>query len=475
MSGAYGNIEKSAVLTEYYTAKQLKEDLKQRDQVWKQKFSVTHELREGQAQHKEATEQSIKEVHARIDTLVRDLVPRAEVEKRMTTLVKEVQGCMDTTFKCQQALKELTTRVKEHELESAQTFATKLETEALEKRQALALKESRTDAQVAIDSVRQDSAPATKVGSGFSAASERSAALEQATADLRRDLTQLDRSLESLQHRTEDRFAKKLGLKELEASLMIELKRRDDSHATKIDGVRSSHASKQHVDDRMADCYRSLEAMRESLSKVSKEVDEKTTMISELDTLCKETLAPRSELKALVKEVEQDALSNRHIGDEIKMLSSEVDCDRERLMAISRSMQAARSDVNQISVEIQEFRELRDEYHRNKQYTADLQETLEHREREHFREIRADQLLQKQVVERLDQTIVEIKAEFKSLWDKQEKDTQGLREQSTQRYMEAMDHAIGLTQTVNKMQDKAKKTGGGDAAMSLHTPAAVAT
>merc|ERR1719482_2491269 len=106
--------------------------------------------------------------------------------------------------------------------------------------------------QVAVDSVRQDSAPKKEIDQGLTAAGERSAALEEATAALRRDLTQLDRSLESLQHRTEDRFAKKLGLKELEASLMIELKRRDDSHATKIDGVRSSHASKQHVDDRMA-------------------------------------------------------------------------------------------------------------------------------------------------------------------------------------------------------------------------------
>jgi len=454
MSSAYGHIEKSAVLTEYYTTKQLREDLKQRDQVWKQKFNVTHDLREGQAQHKESTEQNFREVHLRIDAIVRDLVPRAEVEKRMSTLVKEVQGCMDKTFSCTEALKELAARVERHEQRCAQTFATKLEIEALEKRQAQALRDSRADSQVAIDSVRQDSAPKKDVDQGFTTAGERSAALEEVTAALRRDLTQLDRSLESLQHRTEDRFAKKLGLKELEATLMLEIQRRDDNHAGRIDVLKGSHASKQHVDDRVAVCQSSLEALRENLIRVTKEVEEKSQHLGELDKLCKEVLAPRSELQSLTSAVQQDRSCNEKVSTDVGNMMSELDSDRAQLTSLSRSVQSNRSELNQLAVRMQEFRELREDYNRTKQHTAEIQDTLEHREREHFREMRADHLLQTQVVERLDQTVNQIKAECKILADKQERDSHGLRELSTKRYMEAMDHALGLSDNVKHLKGK---------------------
>jgi DNA repair exonuclease SbcCD ATPase subunit len=449
---AYGHIEKSAVLTEYYSARQLKEDLKQRDQVWKQKFAVTHDLREGQEKHKEATDQSFREVHSRIDAIERNIFSRAEVEKRMKVLVQEVQGCMDKTFSCSEALKELTARVQRQEQYCAQTFVTKLELENLEKRQAEMLRESKADAQAAIAAIRQESAAKKEVDEGFKAAGERSTALENATASLRRDLSQLDKSLDALSHQTEDRFAKKLGLKELETTLMLEIQRRDDSHANRIDRLSVSHASKQHVDDRVAVCQQSLEALRENLIQVSKEVEEKTQHLAELDRLCKETLAPRSELQSLSTAVKEDRMSSEKVSADVKQLLSDADSDRERLTGMSRSVQSNRSDLNSLAVQMQEFRELREDYNRNKQHTAELQETLEHREREHFKEMKADHLMQTQVIERLDLSVNQIKGECKTLAEKQEKDNQMLREMSTKSYMEALDHALGLEQKLKSGQ-----------------------
>lgn len=449
---AYGHIEKSAVLTEYYSARQIKEDLKQRDQVWKQKFAVTHDLREGQEKHKEATEQSLREVHSRIDAIIRDLVPRAEVEKRMKVLVQEVQGCMDKTFTCSEALKELTARLQRHEQHCAQSFATKLEIEALEKRQAETLRESKAERVKAFEALRQESAAKKEVDAGFSVAGDRSAALEDASKALRHDLSHLEKQLDAFSHKTEERFAKKLGLKELEATIMLEIQRRDDSHASRIDGLKGSHASKQHVDDRVAVCQQSLEALRENLIQVSKEVEEKTRHLDELDTLCKETLAPRSELQSLSSAVKDDRVVSEKVGAEVKQLTSDIDSDRDRLNGMLRSVQSNRSDLNSLAVQMQEFRELREDYNRNKQHTSELQETLEHRESEHFKEMKADHLLHSQVLERMDQSVNQIKDECKTLSEKQSKDNHMLRELGNKRYMEAMDAALGLNAKVNKLK-----------------------
>merc|ERR1719160_1321280 len=131
---------------------------------------------------------------------------------------------------------------------------------------------------------------------------------------------------------------------------------------------------------------------------------------------------------------------------------SDVDSDRDRLTGMSRSVQSNRNDLNQLTAQVQEFRELRQDYERNKAFTAEAQAALEHREHEHFKEMRADHILQTQICERLDKSVNEIKAECKTLAEKQEQDNNKLREMSSKQYMAAMDHALGLSDNVKKLK-----------------------
>lgn len=455
MARAHGVIEKSNALTEYYTAKQLKEDLKQRDLSWHQKFAVTNELREGQARSQESMETGFKETHARIDACVRDLVPRAEVEKRMNILVKEVQGVMDKCFENGQLLSGLIARVDRLEKHGAETFATKSEHEMSQKRQAEDLRESRADAQREIDSVRKDSAPVVDVDAKFTAASERSAGLEEDTQVLRRDLAKLDKTLEALRHTTEDRFAKKLGLKETEATLMLEIQRRHDTHSATIEELRTSHASKMHVEDRVSNCQSSLEVLRTIIADLKGELDTKKKGLAELTELCNTKLAKRDDLQVLSDGVQGDRAAASVMRTDFDQLAENVMTERQRLDALGRSVQSNRSDTNELLLQRQEFLDLRDDVGRTKKVMAQFNETIEHREGEHHRELRAEVLTLKGAIEDSERKFQSCQDECRKMVDKHADETKGLvKEQSTLRYMEAMDRALGLNDTVNKLQKK---------------------
>jgi len=227
-------------------------------------------------------------------------------------------------------------------------------------------------------------------------------------------------------------------------------------------------ATAKEMDELRANVQSNQTEIRDMVDKISPELDKTTGVLMALEQRVDEQFATKKYVDDTTRSMCEEVVERSDDKEEIRGLRKDLESEREEVRQTVRQQQQARKDLNDALEDLQAVKtatvELRGRCDTFDQSVSKVDE----REKTHWEVGQEEWRKQKQGHDDLEHLFKAFKEEYMSHREYQKAESESLRQHSTQLFMEQMDKAMKITDSINDVALENKKLN--DTVRSIRLP-----
>jgi len=424
---------------------------------WDKKFRITQELMERQDDLWVEMDERFKKAEGRLGTIEATLKPISGVDRRMKVAeehVGKVNEQMEYNIK---HIGEM--RKSLHNLETLceDTYSTKAASTKAEERLDGDIAGVVEDLSKGLKELKKHAAAEADMDELRSEHNIRLKELKDAMTLRISRHKELEAVVQKAENLCEETYATKAEHSEGTKVLTKDLRSTEGALQTKLDEMDQDKASRGELSTAESAILASLGKTDAKLADATEKLERTASHVQQLDKHSEDTLATKVALEE-VREILDGEIEQREDGKEkVAALSRALDSERERVRQTISQQQHIRKDVNEAITDIHELK-TKEEHLKKRCDEQDLNlEGLNRCESGHWEEQIANGHRQRQDLQDLEILYKALREEFLSHVTFQKSEGEKLRHHSTQRFLEQMDKALHLTDSVQSITKEHKE------------------
>jgi len=424
---------------------------REREAVWEDRFQITQELRDSQDDLWATLDERCHSIEQRLAEVESLFTPRMELDGRLREILDEmasvrVEGCAAADL-----VAEMNARLTAQETFSHETFATWEKTATMEEEIYAQIRQCETASERELQLARDSAATKASVTALHQLHDDRVSKMDSNFFEISQQMNIVEVALKKAQRYSDETYVTKAHHDAITGELQQDLQTTVTRMAEENSQLDSAKASRREVDDlRSAASSAQVEA-QQSLSKVSTGLDRTLGVLMALEQRVDQTFATQKYVDEVTKNIADEIVERSDAKEEFARLWKEFDAERERLRQTVRQQQTNRKDINDTMENLHDLKLRSDEFGKRCEQLHESIGALDVREEKRWEEGQAALLVQKQAQADLEVSWRVLREEFLSHVDWQRSEGERLKHHSTQRYLEQMDKALNLTNTMEKL------------------------
>jgi len=436
--------------------RQLKSDFQTREAAWEEKFEVTIELKKSQEELWSTLDERCKALETRANAVETDFAQKKELDARMDAVFQEFDSMRDTVSKASTTVEDFVARFEALEKTCRETYVTTAMLEEALGKANMALEAAKEEQKKAEQQMREDLASKVDLQKVADVAKDKLNELHDELKATSEALTQLKTHVEASERAAAENFSTK---KELEASQQAQ----SETIGSSINEIKK-HCS--HLEETCA-TKESLEAETTKRNGEAAKNEEKDARISEslasagkrledlevfLNDSKEKQWATQQDVDEIAKKHSAAAAEDVNCKAELKQLEDDLETERQRLQQLMRHQQTSHQELTQLTELL----------HKMKQQATDTVHVLHEAQDKIDENAKKGEASTKALegrTEALEATSNELHANLEALsgdlanyMEYNRAEGERLREHSTHCYLEQIDKALHLNNSLGKLR-----------------------
>ncbi|CAE8588550.1 unnamed protein product [Polarella glacialis] len=429
----------------------LNQKIQHSENTWEKRFLVTGELGQALDDTRSSMDQRCASLEDRLRALERDSLPRVELAASLKEVSRE---CNDGLRKISEVLAkddETSKLVKSLQDMCHSSLAPRLLVEQAEARVVVKIERAGDDLKKSLDDLRGQVALEARVKDLELAHDKKLKVHEGHHVEAKSGIAAVEDTMKKLSKFSQT-CASKVYVEERAEKLDNSKRDLEKSINLRIDKLDSVKATRAELEEVNVTYAKHVTNLKEAGEKLSSDYCELTATTNALQTT-NSTLATKEYAYEVANKLAHEVVTSCGEKEEVAALRREFAEERERVRQSVRQQQHNRQDINGTIGELQEVR-VRGSAHEKK--CRELLErigSLESREGDHWE--RNQHTLSSQVKSQQDLTDMckLLHQELTTHTEAQNQESERLRDQTTHRYLEQMDKALGLQGGIDKLSE----------------------
>lgn len=419
--------------------------------AWEEKFQITDELRDSQDDLYTTLDERLRPLEARLSAMEQDSISQTQFAKYRQELSADMTGLRGQVTQAEEKSTGACAEVAQHRKSCEAELATWKHTSWLEehlmhqiKRQGISLEEELKDlrefsaSKEALKTLQANHEERfTKVDTGIF---EASSSAKEAHENLKK----------SYQHH-EDLFVTKKKHSEVSEKLRDQITATGEKLQPLVDNLEVSKATKEELQDAISALESAQSKTNSTLSKSTRNLERTTDMISDLERRIDKSMATRTYVDEKTRGLMEEALERNDCKEELGQVWKELDTERERIRQALAQQQHLRRDFCDANEIIEQQTASIEKISTELSLVSEGVKSLDQRELQHFDSGQEASWTQRRALEDLQALYKALREDFVSHKELSRAEAERLKKHSTERYLEQIDKALNLTQSLEQV------------------------
>lgn len=418
---------------------------------WEDRFAVTTELRESQADLWSTLDGRLKQLEAHVLRIERGFATRTELTASQDSAAKAAQALEEKVCKASADKDALEQQITDLASVWARKYATKDALSMVDRRFDEVLSHTRDDFQRNIAETREFAASKTALASLSANHEDMLVKLDKHISKAAHDYTNLASSILDVRTDIKMTCATKSELANEVTDMKSQCTRVEErlqKYAEHLDHVK---ATKSAVEEVNATLHGEVLDLRQSLGVQTSRAEKIIVDLQNLGQRCDKTLATREYAFNMAKTLSDQVAQECNHKEPLAQLRREFELERHNMRQTVRQQQNCRKDINDTTEEVQKLQQLTAQHQIDGSALRQQFERLDFHAQSRWEATEAAHAEQKQAHEELEASHRDLREEMKSHAEKQKQEGDKLYSYSTHRYLEQMDKALKLSTAVDKI------------------------
>jgi len=435
----------------------LRTELREAETAWEERFRVTTELRDSQDDLWATLDDRCKVIESRLGVVEREFVHGSELDTRMKAVTEEFDSLRDTVSTNKVKVDRALEKFDGFQSHCTETFVNKGLLDSLEQRLDKSLESLHSHVDTSLHDLRNDCAQRSEVTDLQTAHDERLRNLSSDLFHITQDVDLLKTQLKKDQRQNTEIFATKIEQQavvsrlteqreEMERNIRSILTELEESSVTK----KAFEVEQKHQEDKLGN-------IMERASDTAKSVDLVTQRVESLEKLCDSAWATREYVNQVSEEQAKKVALELSEKETIAQMRREFEEERERLRQQTRQQQSTRKDLNDLSETVHGVKRQALDAIKGVSSLTERMDRVVSSEADHWQKVLSDSAELRHNHSDLELLFQALRDELTSHIEHQKAESDKLRQHSTQRYLEQIDKALALNQTVGKLESGHKE------------------
>jgi len=426
-------------------------EVRDRDAAWEERFQITQELRESQDDLYTWVDERCRDIEARLQTLEQNYMVREDIEKVFKQHADNTEQIKQASLRTEDLRGKLNDSFSEFQRHCKETFSTKQQLSDAQDVLSGQVQFNKEEVERSLQELRNRCAKKEDVAMLGNEVNAKVSALDKAKFDMAQNIQLIETVMKKTSRQNDEVYATKNEQNRLLNNLGIEVQNSASELQRRITTLETTRATKTDMGQKFTYLEDEQKRTNTLLGKTTASVDRNTGLLMALETKIDSNFATRRYVDDTTKSVMEEAVERSDAKEELGRLWKDFETERERLRQTVRQQQATRKDLNDAIEDMQNLRlganalEKRcDDLH---QYTSNV----DSREVSHWDHGQETLRQHKQSHQELKEFHTALRQELMSQKDYQKAEAERLEQRSTFRYLEQIDKALNLTQSVEKV------------------------
>jgi len=426
-------------------------EVRDRDAAWEERFQITQELRESQDDLYTWIDERCRDIEARLQTLEQNYMVREDIEKVFKQHADNTEQIKQASLRTEDLRGKLNDSFSEFQRHCKETFSTKQQLSDAQDVLSGQVQFNKEEVERSLQELRNRCAKKEDVAMLGNEVNAKVSALDKAKFDMAQNIQLIETVMKKTSRQNDEVYATKNEQNRLLNNLGTEVQNSASELQRRITTLETTRATKTDMGQKFTYLEDEQKRTNTLLGKTTASVDRNTGLLMALETKIDSNFATRRYVDDTTKSVMEEAVERSDAKEELGRLWKDFETERERLRQTVRQQQATRKDLNDAIEDMQNLRlganalEKRcDDLH---QYTSNV----DSREVSHWDHGQETLRQHKQSHQELKEFHTALRQELMSQKDYQKAEAERLEQRSTFRYLEQIDKALNLTQSVEKV------------------------
>lgn len=431
-------------------------EAKEREQSWQDRFLITQELRDSQDDLYATLDERCRGIEGRLVSLEQNSVQRSELDQRFQHKVDEVKELRQQVDGHRGRVEDVSSQLAQQQRECAENFLTRGELVDYQKQVVTDISGCHEKISSGLKELREDSVTKAVLNSTKTELDERLSSLDKQMTQATQSISSAETALQKAESYSQDSYCTKVVSDERFSKLQSEAIETNAKVQKCLSDLEDGKATKKELEEVSTSVGTSLTDLNQSVGKHTTDVDRISGSLVSLEERLDQTYATRvyvdNKSKTLVEEVVQRSDTREELGK----LWKELEAERERLRQTDRLQRDTRNDLNGALDDIQGLRNRSVELAKRSDTLDTAVNQVDARENTHWESGQESLRSQKQDHDDLGVFYKALRDEFMANKEYHSIEAERLKKHSTMCYMEQIDKALNLTESVARCEKQLK-------------------
>jgi len=424
---------------------------REREENWEVRFKITRELSDSMDDLYATLDERCRGIENRLIAVEQNSVQRSELDQRFQHKVDEVKEMRQQVDGCHQRVETVSSQLAEQQRQCTENFVTRSELADGQKQLTTDLNACHDKLSNGLQELREYSASKAEVQSTATKLEDRLKATEHQVFEAVTSLNSLDTAVKKNQRTSEEIYCTKVVFDERVSNLQQEAKETSTRVLKTLDELEATKASKREVQEVSTSVRTSLTEINQTQAKSLTDLDRTSGQLVSLEQRVDQTFATRRYVDDSAKNLVEEVVQRSDTREELGRLWKELEAERERLRQTDRLQRDARNDLNEALENIQGLQNRAGELGQRCDRLDNSISEVDIRENSHFESGQEAVRAQRQSHDDLEALYKAFRDEFTANKEFHRNEAERLKTHSTMRYMEQIDKALNLQESVEKV------------------------
>jgi len=424
---------------------------REREQTWEERFIITRELRDSQDDLYATLDERCRGIEARLTGVEQNKVERTDMDERFQQKLDEGQAFRNEVTRIRDRVEVAHNQLAEQQRQTTHNFPSRIELAKVEEQLSNEMSAIKTSITSGLQELRDYASAKTDLQSTKTELHERLVTVDQKLLDAAQGIEKCDKALKDAQDNCQAVYCTKTTQEENRSKSKKEADEITTTVCKRLDDLEATKATKTDAEEMKKSLTLSIAELNQTTAKLSTSADRTLGTLVALDQRVEQTFATRAYVDDSAKNLVEEVVQRSDTREELGRLWKDFDSERERLRQSVRQQQNARKDLNDAIEDIQSLRTGAVEVVKRCELLDNSFTEVDTRETSHWDQGQEALRQQKQSHDDLNVFYKALRDEFVSHKEFQKNESESVKSHSTMCYLEQMDKALNLTESVEKV------------------------
>ncbi|CAJ1426536.1 unnamed protein product [Effrenium voratum] len=429
----------------------IRQEIRESEQSWEQRFQQVQQLEDALSDFRTSTEQRSQKAEEGLQSVQERYLRKEAFEKIIKEVTADTKKSSDSINEIKAQHEETQNQIKAMEATVSSKLVTKKELQEATRKAVQELQQADEKLSSSLQELQSKVAWQKDLED---LDSQRRKQIQVAQADIARahdGIKSLGQKVDQNDQRCQEVFAKAVDVEKNFSKFGELLEDVEGRIKENLRVLEKQKSDRRELQEEMSNASSRMDELKMTDENISNGLKELAAVVTDLQTSTSD-MATRAYAQEVAKKYADEVVRASTEREEIDALRRDLSEEQERIRANVRQQQSNRKDLNGA---IEELNDLRAKAVKVEKSCASLEDKVAEvkgKEAEHWQSMQHSMNNQAQTHEELHSMCQMLRKEIKENAERQEKEGESLRDQSTRRYLEQLDKALELHNGLNKLE-----------------------